>query len=114
MSGEEIIKALNKHIDKKRGGVNNKLGWVVIQKDLIPNPSFKIYKTFIINLWFVKGGKKYKILSLEESIRTPEDKVDIYWDTMYNILTENLFSWIGSTSYNEVIEGSFNGIYINE
>ena len=48
MSGEEIIKALNKHIDKKRGGVNNKLGWVVMQKDLIPNPSFKIYKTFII------------------------------------------------------------------
>lgn len=114
MNGDNIIKSLNKHIDIKRGGVNNKLGWVILQKDIIPNPSFKIYKTFVLTLWYVRNGKKFQILSFQEDLRTPDDKVDSNWDIMYAHLLVKLFYWIDSDSYNEVIEGTYNGIHTDE
>ena len=63
MKAEDIIEGLNQFIEAKRTILNVKAkGFFVLQREVIPHPTFKAYKEYISTLWYVKGSKRDKIL----------------------------------------------------
>lgn len=63
MKAEDIIEGLNQFIESKReaAGIRVK-GFFVLQREIIPNPTFKAYKEFKATLWYVKGSKRDRVI----------------------------------------------------
>lgn len=105
MRVEEVIKGLNKHIEDKRCNKNIKTtGHLVLQKTITPHPTFKAYKKYKGIIWFVKGNRKYKVLSVEynNNVSSAEREIAI-------LLCQSIFNWIGSVFYEQVINGTYIG-----
>lgn len=114
MKIEDIIEGLNKHIELKRieRGINYK-GHLVLQKEIIPNPSFKIYKIYKYTLWFTNRGNSYTVIILQHTAKVPEGQEENMVREMNTMLSTLIFNWIGSDFYEEVIKGEYNGVSKN-
>lgn len=114
MKIEDIVESLNKHIELKREEKGIKTtGHLVLQKEVMPNSSFKVYKVYRYTLWFVKRGKSYRVISLQETTRVPTGMEEAVVNKIEIMLIEVILNWIGSSFYQQVIEGDYNGISEN-
>ena len=111
MKAEDIIEGLNKHIEIRRGerGIEN-VGHMVLQKEIMPHSSFKVYKTYKYTLWFTKRGKSYKVIVLEHTAKVPDGQEESMLREMNIMLSTMIFNWIGSDFYEAVIKGEYNGV----
>lgn len=110
MRAEEVIKGLNKHIEDKRCSNNIKAtGHLVLQKTITPHSTFKAYKLYEDIVWFVKGNKKYEVLSVKHNsnVSSAEREVTI-------LLCQAIFNWIESVFYDQVINGTYTGYEITK
>ena len=107
MKAEDIIEGLNKHIETKRSerGIEN-VGHMVLQKEIMPHSSFKVYKIYKYTLWFTKRGKSYKVITVQHTAKVPDGQEE-------NMLSTLIFNWIGSDFYEAVIKGEYNGVSEN-
>ena len=114
MKVEDIIEGLNKHIETRRSerGIEN-VGHMVLQKEIIPHSSFKVYKTYKYILWFTKRGKSYKVMKIQHTAKVPDYQEESMSKEMNIILSTSIFNWIGSDSYEAVIKGEYNGVSEN-
>ena len=65
MKVEEIIEGLNRFIEKQRASLKiDAKGFFVLQKEIVPHPTFKAYKEYRNNLWYIRGRKKDKIIEV--------------------------------------------------
>lgn len=104
----DIIEGLNRHIEGKRKilGINSK-SHVVLQKEIIPHSTFKIYKIYKCTLWFIKGKKSYKIFGNQQTLKVLSGQ-DETINPEFNITVSKLiFDWVGTKEYNQVIEGNY-------
>ena len=112
MKAEDIIESLNKHIEIRRGerGIEN-VGHIVLQREIMPHSSFKVYKIYKYTLWFTKRGKSYEVVKIQHTAKVSdgqeENKLREKMDIMLSTL---IFNWIGSSSYEAVIKGEYNGV----
>lgn len=68
MKTEDIVEAINLALEDKRKEMNiEKRGHFILQRNIETDPSFKIYKTYSIKLWYFKN-KKEQFLVLSDSI----------------------------------------------
>lgn len=111
MKAEDIIEGLNKHIEIRRSerGIEN-VGHMVLQKEIIPHTSFKVYKTYKYTLWFTKRGKSYKVIIAQHTAKVPDGQEENMLREMDIRLSTLIFNWIGSYSYEAVIKGEYNGV----
>ncbi len=111
MKAEDIIEGLNKHIETRRSerGIEN-VGHMVLQKEIMPHSSFKVYKTYKYTLWFTKRGKSYKVIVLEHTAKVLDGQEENMNREMNIMLSDMIFNWIGSNFYEQVINGEYNGI----
>lgn len=111
MKAEDIIEGLNKHIETRRSerGIEN-VGHMVLQKEIIPHTSFKVYKTYKYTLWFTKRGKSYKVIIAQHTAKVPDGQEENMLREMNIRLSTLIFNWIGSYSYEAVIKGEYNGV----
>ncbi len=111
MKAEDIIEGLNKHIEAKRWerGIKG-LGHLVLQREIIPNSSFKVYKEYKYTLWFAKKGKSYKVITIQHTAKVPEGQEESMVREMNILLNAMMFNWIGSDSYEAIIKGEYNGV----
>ena len=111
MKAEDIIEGLNKHIETRRSerGIEN-VGHMVLQKEIMPHSSFKVYKTYKYTLWFTKRGKSYKVIVLEHTAKVPDGQEESMLREMNIMLSNMIFNWIGSNFYEAVIKGEYNGV----
>ena len=111
MKVEDIIEGLNKHIETRRSerGIEN-VGHMVLQKEIMPHSSFKVYKTYKYTLWFTKRGKSYKVIVLEHTAKVLDGQEENMNRRMNIMLSNMIFNWIGSDFYEQVINGEYNGI----
>lgn len=111
MKAEDIIEGLNKHIEIRRSerGIEN-VGHMVLQKEIIPHTSFKVYKTYKYTLWFAKRGKSYKVIIAQHTAKVPDGQEENMLREMNIRLSTLIFNWIGSYSYEAVIKGEYNGV----
>ena len=111
MKAEDIIEGLNKSIEDKRGILNIKAtGHLVLQRTVKPHQTFKAYKEYESIVWFVKGGKKYRIITVKETAKVLDGQEEIMIRRMNVELSRLIFNWIGSDFYEQVINGEYNGI----
>ena len=111
MKSEDIIEGLNKHIETRRSerGIEN-VGHIVLQKEIIPHTSFKVYKTYKYTLWFTKRGRSYKVITIQHTAKVPDGQEENMLREMNIRLSTLIFNWIGSYSYEAVIKGEYNGV----
>ena len=117
MKAEDIIEGLNKHIEIRRGerGIEN-VGHIVLQREIIPHSSFKVYKIYKYTLWFTKRGKYYEVMKIQHTAKVPDGQEESMLREMNIILSTSIFKWIGSGFYEAAIKGEYNGVseYTNE
>lgn len=110
MKAEDIIEGLNKHIETRRSerGIEN-VGHMVLQKEIMPHSSFKVYKIYKYTLWFTKRGKSYKVMTVHTT-KVPDGQEENILREMNIMLSTLIFNWIGSDFYEAVIKGEYNGV----
>lgn len=108
MRVEDIIEGLNKHIEYKREllGVST-TGHLVLQKSSNPHPTFKAYKEYNYSVWFIKKGKKYRVITVNIVDKVLEGKEETMIRRMNIELCTNIFNLIGSEIYNQIVNGEY-------
>lgn len=108
MRVEDIIEGLNKHIEYKREllGVST-TGHLVLQKSSNPHPTFKAYKEYNYSVWFIKRGKKYRVITVNIVDKVLEGKEETMIRRMNIELCTNIFNLIGSEIYNQIVNGEY-------
>lgn len=110
MKAEDIIEGLNRHIESKRRELNIKIrGYFILHKSYRTHTMFKAYKEFIYDLWYISGGSKWKVFSISKVDKVLEGKEDSILRSLNIELCENLFNWIQSDYYKQVIFGEYAG-----
>lgn len=111
MKAEDIIEGLNKHIETRRSerGIEN-IGHIVLQREIIPHTSFKVYKIYKYTLWFTKGGKSYIVITVQHTAKVPDGQEENMLREINIMLSTRIFNWIGSDFYEQVINGEYKGI----
>lgn len=108
---EHFIEGLNNHIKGRREvlGIQT-TGHLVLQREIILHSTFKVLKTYKYTVWFVKDFKTYEVLTLKHTVRSLTGQEESVNKDMSVTLSEMLFNWVGSSFYDEVIRGEYNGI----
>lgn len=111
MKAEDIIEGLNRHIETRRSerGIEN-VGHIVLQREIIPHSSFKVYKIYKYTLWFTKRGKSYEVMKIQHTAKVLDGQEDNMNREMNIMLSNMIFNWIGSDFYEQIINGEYNGI----
>lgn len=111
MKAEDIIEGLNRHIESVRNkrGIEN-VGHIVLQREIIPHSSFKVYKIYKYTLWFTKRGKSYEVMKMQHTAKVPDGQEESILREMNIMLSTLIFNWIGSDFYEAVIKGEYNGV----
>ena len=111
MKAEDIIEGLNLHIETKRKDMGIKTtGHLVLQKEIMPHSSFKVYKIYKYTLWFTKKGKSYKVITVQHTAKVSDGQEENMLREMNIMLSASIFNWIGSDFYEAVIKGEYNGV----
>lgn len=114
MKAEDIIEGLNRSIEDKRDALKIKTtGHLVLQRTVKPHQTFKAYKEYESVIWFVKGGKKYRVITVKETAKVLDGQKEVMIRRMNVELSRLIFNWIGSNFYEQVVKGEYNG-YIDE
>lgn len=121
MKVEDIIEGLNRSIEDKRDALKIKTtGHLVLQRTVKPHQTFKAYKEYESVIWFVKGDKKYRVITVKETAKVLDGQEEVMIGRMnvelsrMNVeLSRLIFNWIGSNFYEQVVKGEYNG-YIDE
>lgn len=114
MKVEDIIEGFNRHIDNKRIALNiSPKGHVVLQKMSTSHPTFKAYKEYEYIVWFIVGTNKYPLITLKHTAKVINGNEESVIRDINIELSELIFNFIGSTYYEQIIKGEFNG-YNNE
>lgn len=106
MRVEDIVEGFNKHIEEKRKELNiNTKGHLVLQKLITPSPTFKAYKFYEMILWFVKSSKKQRLFTISQTVKMIDSQEEGVNRCMNILLSTELFSFIGTKKYEQVIKG---------
>ena len=110
MKLEDIIEGLNRHIENKRKSLDiNVQGHLILQKTIKPHSTFKAYKEYNFTIWFIKGRERFRVLTLNHVARVVDGHEEALMKDMIIMLSEMIFNWIGSSFYEQVIKGEYNG-----
>ena len=111
MKAEDIIEGLNQSIEDKRDALKIKAtGHLVLQRTVKPHQTLKAYKQYESIAWLVKGGKKYRVITVKETAKIIDGQEETMIRRMNVELSRLIFNWIGSDFYEQVINGEYNGI----
>ena len=114
MKAEDIIEGLNRSIEDRRDTLRIKTtGHLVLQRTVKSHQTFKAYKEYESVIWFVKSGKKYRVITVKETAKVLDGQEETMMRRMNVELSRLIFNWIGSNFYEQVVKGEFNG-YIDE
>lgn len=110
MKTEDIIEGLNRSIEDKREIFKIKTtGHLVLQKTVKPYQTIKAYKEYEFVIWFVKGEKRYRVITIKKTAKVIDGQEETIMREMNAELSRLIFNWIGCNFYEQVIKGEYNG-----
>ena len=110
MTLEDVIDSLNEHIYTKRIlNIVDVPEHIVLIKQTQTHPTLKLYKEYKCTLWYVNKATRYKILTYQRMERVPSDKEEDFKKSVEVSFIKLIFDWIGTNSYNEVVNGTYTG-----
>ena len=98
---EEIIKVLNKYIEKNY----NIDGRFISSKNFVTNKNFKSFKTYFLNLYYVVGKNSIPIIQEEVIVKSTSEKVDDYLRQKF---LEAVFDYVDSNEFKDLVDGRIN------
>ena len=110
MNGEDIIQVLNRNIESRRK--QDKIeatGHLVLLRNITINPSFKAYKTYEATVYFVSKRKKYKVLNCSLTAKVLEGQEERMKEDIDIKLINDIFNFIQSEYYKQIIKGEYYG-----
>ena len=110
MNGEDIIQILNRNIESRRK--QDKIeatGHLVLLRNITINQSFKAYKTYEATVYFVSKRKKYKVLGCSLTAKVLEGQEERMREDIDTHLLDNIFNFIQTEYYNQIIRGEYYG-----
>ena len=110
MNGEDIIQVLNRNIESRRK--QDKIeatGHLVLLRNITINQSFKAYKTYEATVYFVSKRKKYKVLNCSLTAKVLEGQEEKMKEDMDIHLIDNIFNFIQTEYYNQIIRREYYG-----
>ena len=110
MDINRVIEGLNLHVEEQRK-VKNILvnGHLVLQYGIFPTTVFKAYKTYKATLWFIKGEKKFNVVTIEHTSKSLDENAESLRKNAEIVLITEIFNWVGTEGYKQVIDGTFKG-----
>lgn len=110
MTGEDIIQALNGNIESKRKQDKiNATGHLVLLRTTKTNPTFKAYKTYEAIIYFVAKRKKYRVLSCTLTAKVLDGQEERMKEDIDIKLINDIFNFIQTEYYNQIIRGEYYG-----
>ena len=110
MTGEDIIEALNRNIESKRREEKiDTVGHLVLLRTIKINPTFKAYKTYEAIIYFVAKRKKYRVLSCTLTAKILEGQEERMKEDIDIKLINDIFNFIQSEYYKQIIKGEYYG-----
>lgn len=110
MRVEEIIAGLNKYIESRRNTLKIKVkGHIVLHKTYISHPTFKAYKEYKYDVWYVNKPYSNKILSISKVEKVLEGHEEKILSSMNVDLCTALFELINSEDFELIIYGEYEG-----
>lgn len=110
MTGEDIIEALNRNIEsKRREDKMNAVGHLVLLRTIKINPTFKAYKTYEAIIYFVSRRKKYRVLSCTLTAKVLDGQEERMKQDIDIKLIDDIFNFIQTEYYNQIIRGEYYG-----
>ena len=110
MDIDSFVDCLNYYIKEERDSKNieNK-GLLVVQKTIIPNKHFKVYKNFNIIIWYIDIKSKFKgrLISCNQMFRATKEQEDIVLNSISKEIISKLFTLVRSNDFNLIIEGNY-------
>ena len=106
MQIEDITNTLNKYLEDKR--LKEKLnikGHFVVKRN-IETMKPPIYKTFIIELYYVSPVQDQRILTINFTDKCPSGSEEVYWIKLSNEYLLKVFNLIISETFNKLIYGN--------
>lgn len=101
-----IIEGLNRYIENERVKRNIIThGHLVYHHTITPNPTMKAYKTYKVEVWFVKGVIKYKVAVVQQVARVIDNADAAIMDILKIELSKTLFTLVGSKAMEGIING---------
>ena len=101
-----IIEGLNRYIENERVKRNIIThGHLVHHHTITPNPTMKAYKTYKVEIWFVKGDIKYKVAVVQQVARAIDNVDATIMDILKIELSKTLFTLVGSKAMEGIING---------
>ena len=95
MTSDIFINLTNR--DKSIENIRNKSnintnGFFVLHREIIPHPTFKAYKTYKANIWYVINKEKYNAISVEITDKVLDGQEENMNRRLYIELINKLFS----------------------
>lgn len=103
-----IIEGLNRYIEEervKRGIITH--GHLVHHYTITPNPTMKAYKTYKVEVWFVKDSNKCRVAIVQQVARVVDGADDMIMNIIKIELAKTLFNLIKMKEMEDIINGGY-------
>lgn len=108
MRVEDIVEGINRHIETKRKELNIKVkGHVVLLRNVNINSSFKAYKEYTAELWYVKNSKKYRIFTVSHTAKVLDGQEEVIIREINVSLIESVCKLLTTDIYDKLINGEY-------
>ncbi len=109
MKVEDIVEGLNRHIESRRKELNiSTKGHIVLLRNININPTFKAYKEYTAELWYVKNSKKYRVITVAHTAKVLDGQEESIYREINVKLVESMCQFMLSEDYNSIIDGTYN------
>ena len=98
---ERIIDALNVSVQDKIKG------HFILHISITSNSTFKVYKDYAYNLYYINKKNKYLVLNMIQKHRVPKEQEATLKDALDEQFCVGLFKWLNSNDYNNIIKGDY-------
>lgn len=101
-----IIEGLNRYIEEervKRGIFTH--GHLVHHHTITPNPTMKAYKTYKVEVWYVKDANKCRIAVVQQVARVVDGADDMIMNVVKIELAKALFKLVKMKEMEDIING---------
>ena len=105
MKLENIIQGSNRFIQARRATPIK--GHIALRKQINQNTTFKVYKTFILSIYYVDGRKPYLLEEIQYTDKVLSGQEYIVEKELSILLTEKILDIVTSDYFDSIIKGTY-------
>ena len=105
MKLDNIIEGLNRFIAARRATPIK--GHIVLRKQINQNTTFKVYKTFVLSIYYVDGRNPYLLEEIQYTDKVLSGQEYIVEKELSILLTEKILDIVTSDYFDSIIKGTY-------